>query len=105
MALPTLYLSSGRTLLVTPHTSFLANNYMKMHQPGFRHERVVVEGFGHSDLLIGEECHSLRVYQGGAYVAVPKRVAKYARDDLTFVAGASLVAWHQTGYGFQEVLA
>ncbi|KAF7148441.1 hypothetical protein RHSIM_Rhsim03G0070500 [Rhododendron simsii] len=55
MALPTLYLSGGRTLLVTPHTSFLANNYMKMHQPGFRHERVVVEGFGHSDLLIGEE--------------------------------------------------
>ncbi|KAI8562988.1 hypothetical protein RHMOL_Rhmol03G0078900 [Rhododendron molle] len=57
MALPTLYLSGGRTLLVTPHTSFLANNYMKMHQPGFRHERVVVEGFGHSDLLIGEESH------------------------------------------------
>ncbi|KAF7147524.1 hypothetical protein RHSIM_Rhsim03G0070400 [Rhododendron simsii] len=57
MALPTLYLSGGRTLLVTPHTSFLANNCMKMHQPGFRHERVVVEGFGHSDLLIGEESH------------------------------------------------
>ncbi|KAG5556517.1 hypothetical protein RHGRI_006949 [Rhododendron griersonianum] len=57
MALPTLYLSGGRTLLVTPHTSFLANNYMKMHQPGFRRERVVVEGFGHSDLLIGEESH------------------------------------------------
>lgn len=31
---------------------------MKLHQPGFRHERVVVEGFGHSDLLIGEESHT-----------------------------------------------
>lgn len=55
MALPTLYISGGRTLLVTPQTSLLANKYMKLHQRGFRHERVVVEGFGHSDLLIGEE--------------------------------------------------
>lgn len=55
MALPTLYISGGRTLLVTPETSFLANKYMKLHQPGYRHERVVVDGFGHSDLLIGEE--------------------------------------------------
>ncbi|KAL3642697.1 hypothetical protein CASFOL_013512 [Castilleja foliolosa] len=55
MALPTLYMSGGRTLLVTPETSFLANKYMKMHQPGYRHERVVVDGFGHSDLLIGEK--------------------------------------------------
>lgn len=55
MALPTLYVSGGRTLLVRPETSFLANKYMKLHQPGFRHERVVVDGFGHSDLLIGEE--------------------------------------------------
>ncbi|CAL2272995.1 unnamed protein product [Prunus armeniaca] len=57
MALPTLYISGGRSLLVTPHTSFLAHKYMKLHQPGFRHERVVVEGFGHSDLLIGEESY------------------------------------------------
>ncbi|CAK9174906.1 unnamed protein product [Ilex paraguariensis] len=55
MALPTLYISGGRTLLVTPQTSFLANKYMKLHQPAFRHEWVVVEGFGHSDLLVGEE--------------------------------------------------
>ncbi|XP_057505723.1 uncharacterized protein LOC130789017 [Actinidia eriantha] len=61
MALPTLYISGGRTLLVTPQTSFLANNYMKLHQPVFRHERVVVEGFGHSDLLIGEESY-IRVF-------------------------------------------
>ncbi|KAM7512686.1 hypothetical protein LguiB_011561 [Lonicera macranthoides] len=57
MALPTLYISGGRTLLVTPKTSFLANNYMKLHQPSFRHERVVIDGFGHSDLLIGEESY------------------------------------------------
>nr|GMD44384.1 Triglyceride lipase-cholesterol esterase [Ipomoea batatas] len=55
MALHTLYISGGRSLLVTPETSFLANKYMKMHRPEFRHGRVVVEGFGHSDLLIGEE--------------------------------------------------
>ncbi|ESR43391.1 hypothetical protein CICLE_v10011029mg [Citrus x clementina] len=55
MKLSTLYISGGRSLLVTPETSFLGNKYMKMHQPGFRHERVVVDGFGHSDLLIGEE--------------------------------------------------
>ncbi|CAI9097690.1 OLC1v1034160C1 [Oldenlandia corymbosa var. corymbosa] len=55
MALPTLYLSGGRTLLATPQTSFLANKFMRLHQPGFRHERVVVDGFGHSDLLIGED--------------------------------------------------
>lgn len=42
---------------MTPETSFLANKYMKLHQPGYRHERVVVDDFGHSDLLIGEESH------------------------------------------------
>ncbi|KAJ6745958.1 LYSOSOMAL ACID LIPASE-RELATED [Salix koriyanagi] len=57
MAISTLYISGGRSLLVTPETSFLANKYMKLHQPGFRHERVVVDGFGHSDLLIGEKSH------------------------------------------------
>ncbi|KZV40453.1 hypothetical protein F511_41770 [Dorcoceras hygrometricum] len=55
MALPTLYISGGRTLLVTPETSLLANKYMKLHQQSYRHERVVVDGFGHSDLLIGEK--------------------------------------------------
>ncbi|KAE8718977.1 hypothetical protein F3Y22_tig00109983pilonHSYRG00056 [Hibiscus syriacus] len=44
-----------RSVVVTPETTFLANKYVKMHQPGFRHERVVVDGYGHSDLLIGEE--------------------------------------------------
>ncbi|KAL8113468.1 hypothetical protein AgCh_020688 [Apium graveolens] len=58
MALPTLYISGGRTILVTPETSFLANKYMKLHQPDYRHERVVVDGFGHSDLLIGEESYA-----------------------------------------------
>lgn len=55
IALPTLYISGGRTILVTPDTSFLANKYMKLHHPGYRHQRVVVDGFGHSDLLIGQE--------------------------------------------------
>ena len=42
---------------MTPQTSFLANKYMMLHQSDFRHERVVVEGFGHSDLLIGEDSY------------------------------------------------
>lgn len=54
-ALSTRSISGGRALLVTPETSFLANKYMKLHQPCHRHERVIVEGSGHSDLLIGEE--------------------------------------------------
>ncbi|KDP37333.1 hypothetical protein JCGZ_06787 [Jatropha curcas] len=57
MAVSTLYISGGRSLLVTPETSFLANKYMKLHQPDFQHERIVVEGFGHSDLLIGEKSY------------------------------------------------
>lgn len=57
MATPTLYISGGKSLLVTPETSMLAYKYMRLHQPGFQHKRVVVEGFGHSDLLIGEESY------------------------------------------------
>ncbi|KAH0464804.1 hypothetical protein IEQ34_004907 [Dendrobium chrysotoxum] len=57
MAMPTLYISGGRSLLVTPETSMLAYKYMRLHQPGFQHKRVVMEGYGHSDLLIGEESY------------------------------------------------
>lgn len=57
MFVPTLYISGGRNLLVTPETSFLANKYMRLHQPGLHHKRIVVEGFGHSDLLIGKESY------------------------------------------------
>ncbi|KAK8971455.1 hypothetical protein KSP40_PGU019694 [Platanthera guangdongensis] len=57
MALPTLYVSGGKSLLLTQETSLLAYRYMSLHQPGFEHKRVVVEGFGHSDLLIGQESH------------------------------------------------
>ncbi|XXG62627.1 hypothetical protein AAC387_Pa05g0950 [Persea americana] len=57
MALSTLYISGGRSILVTPETSLLANQYMNLHQPSFQHKRVVSEGFGHSDLLIGEESY------------------------------------------------
>ncbi|XP_020579118.1 uncharacterized protein LOC110023847 [Phalaenopsis equestris] len=57
MAVHTLYISGGRSLLVTPETSVLAYKYMRMHQPGFQHKRVMVNGYGHSDLLIGEESY------------------------------------------------
>lgn len=57
MAVPTQYISGGRSLLVTPKTSMLAYRYMRLHQPRFQHKRVVVEGYGHSDLLIGEESY------------------------------------------------
>lgn len=57
MAVHTLYISGGRSLLVTPETSFLALRYMQLHQPEYKHIRVVVAGFGHSDLLIGEESY------------------------------------------------
>ncbi|RWR72004.1 Glucose-methanol-choline oxidoreductase [Cinnamomum micranthum f. kanehirae] len=55
--LPTLYLSGGRSIVATPETSLLAHQYMKLHHPGFHHERVVVDGFGHSDVLLGEESY------------------------------------------------
>ncbi|XP_024186518.1 uncharacterized protein LOC112191406 [Rosa chinensis] len=89
MALPTLYISGGRSLLVTPQTSFLAHKYMKLHQPGFRHERVVVEGFGHSDLLVGEESHKkvfphilsqIRLAEQGEIHAKGKKCSKEALD-------------------------
>ncbi|XP_059646653.1 uncharacterized protein LOC132293268 [Cornus florida] len=93
MALPTLYISGGRTLLVTPETSFLANKYMKLHQPGFRHGRVVVEGFGHSDLLIGEESYKkvfphilshIRLNEQGINNAMDAERRKYSKDALAW---------------------
>lgn len=57
MTVPTLYITGGRTLLTTRETSLFAHQYMKLHQPGFHHKRVVVEGFGHSDVFLGEEAH------------------------------------------------
>ncbi|CAN6716954.1 unnamed protein product [Malus baccata var. baccata] len=96
MALPTLYISGGRSLLVTPHASFLAHKYMKLHQPGFHHERVVVEGFGHSDLLIGEDSHKevfphilshIRFAESGRSgkgKRFRKEVLDWEADDLTF---------------------
>ncbi|OVA10027.1 Glucose-methanol-choline oxidoreductase [Macleaya cordata] len=55
ITLPTTYISGGRSLLVTPQTSFFANQYMKLHQPGYKHTRVVLENLGHSDIWIGED--------------------------------------------------
>ncbi|KAJ9184510.1 hypothetical protein P3X46_004225 [Hevea brasiliensis] len=92
MAVSMLYISGGRTLLVTPETSFLANKYMKLHQPNFRHERVVVEGFGHSDLLIGEKSYEkvcphilshIRIAeQEGKGVMSSERKKKYSKEAL-----------------------
>ncbi|XP_059643217.1 uncharacterized protein LOC132285066 [Cornus florida] len=93
MALPTLYISGGRTLLVTPETSFLANKYMKLHQPGFRHGRVVVEGFGHSDLLIGEESYKkvfphilshIRLNEQGRHNAMGAERRRYSKESLAW---------------------
>ncbi|XP_011004208.1 PREDICTED: uncharacterized protein LOC105110751 isoform X2 [Populus euphratica] len=79
MAISTLYISGGRSLLVTPETSYLANKYMKLHQPGFRHERAVVDGFGHSDLLIGEKSHE-KVFP---HIIYHIRLAEQEGNDLT----------------------
>ncbi|KAJ8639803.1 hypothetical protein MRB53_016497 [Persea americana] len=57
MALSTLYISGGKSILETPETSLLANQYMNLHQPGFQHKRVVSEGFRHANLLTGEESY------------------------------------------------
>ncbi|KAA8518556.1 hypothetical protein F0562_016030 [Nyssa sinensis] len=93
MALPTNYISGGRTLLVSLHTSFLANKYMKLHQPNFRHERVVVEGFGHSDLLIGEESYRkvfphilshIRLAEQGRNSAMNSQGSKYNKKALAW---------------------
>ncbi|XXG88455.1 hypothetical protein AAC387_Pa12g0663 [Persea americana] len=93
MALPTLYISGGRSLLVTPRTSLLANQYMRLHQPSFLHRRVVVEGFGHSDLLIGEESHE-RVFPDmishmkqaeQRSVTMSNEETKYSKEALSWV--------------------
>ncbi|KAL3586654.1 hypothetical protein D5086_013521 [Populus alba] len=60
-------------------TSYLANKYMKLHQPGFRHERAVVDGFGHSDLLIGEKSHE-KVFP---HIISHIRLAEQEGNDLT----------------------
>ncbi|KAF9594383.1 hypothetical protein IFM89_030985 [Coptis chinensis] len=93
MATHTLYLSGGRSLLVTPQASFLANQYMKLHQPGFRHSRVVVDGFGHSDLLIGEESFKkvfphiishIKTIEEGRNGVVCTKERKYKRESLSW---------------------
>ncbi|XP_077230382.1 uncharacterized protein LOC143866499 [Tasmannia lanceolata] len=93
MALPTLYISGGRSLLVTPQTSFLANQYMRMHQPGFHHTRVVVDGFGHSDLLIGENSYKkvfphiishLRLVEQGSNGAMNMIETNYSKESLSW---------------------
>ncbi|XP_021622108.2 uncharacterized protein LOC110622057 isoform X2 [Manihot esculenta] len=93
MAVSTLYISGGWSLLVTPETSFLANKYMKLHQPSFRHEREVVEGFGHSDLLIGEKSYEMvfphilshvRVAEQESKGVMSSERKKYSNDALNW---------------------
>ncbi|KAK9127825.1 hypothetical protein Syun_016622 [Stephania yunnanensis] len=93
MTVPTLYISGGRTLLVTPETSFLANQYMRLHQPGFRHTRVVVDGFGHLDLLVGEESHKkvfphilshIGLVEKGRHVVTGAKESKYSKEALSW---------------------
>ncbi|XVE61454.1 hypothetical protein DITRI_Ditri06bG0041500 [Diplodiscus trichospermus] len=95
MALSTLYISGGRSVLVTPETSFLANKYMKLHQPGFRHERVVVDGYGHSDLMIGEESSEqvfphilshIRLSEEGKNIVMISKEKKWSKDALDWAA-------------------
>ncbi|XWS59460.1 hypothetical protein CRYUN_Cryun08bG0123800 [Craigia yunnanensis] len=105
MALSTLYISGGRSILVTPETSFLANKYMKLHQPGFRHERVVVDGYGHSDLMIGEESSKdvfphilshIRLSEEGKNFVMISKEKKCSKDALDWAADP------YQGYGGSE---
>ncbi|XP_058087470.1 uncharacterized protein LOC131234549 [Magnolia sinica] len=93
MAVPTLYVSGGRNLLVTPQTSFLANQYMRLHQPGFTHRRVVVDGFGHSDLWIGEESYKrvfphilshMKLVEQGSNGGKNMEESKFNKDSLSW---------------------
>lgn len=45
------------------------------------------------------------VMHGGAHIVMPECVAKDAREDLTFITGASFVPWDQSGYKFQELMS
>ncbi|KAL5740012.1 hypothetical protein ACOSQ2_029192 [Xanthoceras sorbifolium] len=98
MAVSTLYISGGRSLLVTPETSFLANKYMKLHQPSLRHERVIVEGFGHSDLWIGEESYK-KIFP---HILSHIRLAEQG-ENLVMSSGkkcnAEALAWADDPYG------
>ncbi|CAI9097688.1 OLC1v1034158C1 [Oldenlandia corymbosa var. corymbosa] len=98
MALPTLYLSGGRTLLVTPQTSFLANKFMRLHQPGFRHERVVIDGFGHSDLLIGEESSKQVFPHILSHVALAEKETGISLNILEKKYNKDALSWAQDPY-------
>ncbi|KAL7170577.1 hypothetical protein ACSBR2_035450 [Camellia fascicularis] len=93
MALPTLYISGGRTFLVTPQTTFLASNYMKLHHPDFRHERVVVDGFGHSDLLIGEESYKKVFPHIISHIGLAEQGKNYALGNERRRHNTEALAW------------
>eukprot|EP00270_Netrium_digitus_P013679 TRINITY_DN4573_c0_g1_i1.p1 TRINITY_DN4573_c0_g1~~TRINITY_DN4573_c0_g1_i1.p1 ORF type:complete len:421 (-),score=84.04 TRINITY_DN4573_c0_g1_i1:236-1498(-) len=99
LAVPTTYISGGKPILVLPETSRRANEYMREHHPEFEHERVVVPGYGHQDMLIGKDMekdifphvlrHLTRVTTGNkGRVENPVRGFKgnYRGTDLTTLA-------------------
>lgn len=105
MAVSTLYISGGRSLLVTPETSFLASKYLKLHQPGFRHQRVVVDDFGHSDLLIGEESSKevfphilshIKLSEQGKNIVMISKEKRWSKEALDWAADP------YQGYGGSE---
>lgn len=57
LVIPTTYISGGRPILVLPSTSEHSHAFMKLHHPHLSHKRLVIPGYGHSDLLIGEFAH------------------------------------------------
>ncbi|KAK9921336.1 hypothetical protein M0R45_029849 [Rubus argutus] len=88
MTVPTLIYPAGG-LSCDSSNFFLAHQYMKLHQPGFRHDRVVGGGFWASDLLIGEESHKkvfphilshIRLAEQGKIYANGKECSKEALD-------------------------
>jgi len=90
MPLPTLYISGGRSLLVTPETSFLANKFMRLHQPEFHHKRVVVDGFGHSDLLIGEKsCEKVFPH----FISHMKLAEERVKKEVTHCKKEAVLSW------------
>lgn len=102
MPLPTLYISGGRSLLVTPETTLLANKYMRMHQPEFHHQRVVVEGFGHSDLLIGEESHE-KVFPH--LISHMKLAEEGVRKEVTDCRKEGMLSWDGSHDGTEVLRA
>lgn len=87
---------------MSPLTSFLANKYMKLHQPEFRHERVVVDGFGHSDLLIGEKSSKEVFPHILSHIKLAEREGAITSDGKKRYSSGEALSWSEDphdGYG------